>query len=547
MRYQYRGILALIALGAVTGCVDLEEQLVSGVSSDFYASPQGVEAAVNATYSHLRTVYLSERSVNISEFGTDLWTNGDQGGNKAFNFYDAGLNSGNGNFSGAWGDWYRAINNANAVLDRASEVEGMNAQLRDVRLGEVRFLRAFFYFHLVQTFGDVPLTLSENRGVITEMTRTPASEVYDAIEADLLAAIDALPLAQPDYGRATKGAAQHLLAKVLLTRAYRPYAKSDDFQRAAQYAEAVIGSGEYSLLPEFSQVFDINNQRHSEVVFSVQSTYDRQYLNGNNGDGNRYHLYFLGFYDDSRGLPRSILYGRAFRRLRPTEFALNLWDKEIDGRYHASFQHIWYATADAVGGAGTNGGPIAVGDTAMWLAEFDVTPEFRASKPYRIYDYSQWKNDEEEFRFPSLLKHQDPLRPSINEENGQREYMYARLAGTHLIAAEAYLGAGDAAAAVPHLNAVRRRGARPGSEDAMEITAADVDLDFILDERGRELMGEINRWYDLVRTNKLVERVTLHNRKAAAAGFLRDHHALRPIPQSQIDAVENEFPQNPGY
>ena len=81
----------------------------------------------------------------------------------------------------------------------------------------------------------------------------------------------------------------------------------------------------------------------------------------------------------------------------------------------------------------------------------------------------------------------------------------------------------------------------------MEITAADVDLDFILDERGRELMGEVNRWYDLVRTGTLVERVTAHNRKAAAAGFLREHHSLRPIPQSQIDAVQNEFPQNPGY
>jgi starch-binding outer membrane protein, SusD/RagB family len=255
----------------------------------------------------------------------------------------------------------------------------------------------------------------------------------------------------------------------------------------------------------------------------------------------------MGFYDDSRGLPRSIQYGRAFRRLRPTEFALNLWDKEHDTRYHDSFQHIWYATTPAVGGAGTSGGAIAVGDTAMWLAEFDVTEEFRASKPYRIFNYSQWKNDEEEFRFPSLLKHQDPNRPSINEENGTREFMYARLGETYLIAAEAYLGMGNPAAAVPHINEVRRRAARTGSEDEMEITAADVDIDFILDERGRELIGEVNRWYDLVRTGTFLERVLAHNRKAAAAGFVREHHALRPIPQSQIDAVENDFPQNPGY
>ncbi len=544
MRKGIRGILGLLVLGTMPACVDLEEVLVSGVSSQFYSSPQGVEAAVNAVYSHLRLIYFNERSVNLLEFGTDLWTNGDQGGNKSFNFYDAGLNSGNGNFSGYWTDSYRAINTANAMLDRVAEIQGMDPAIRDIRIGEVRFLRAFFYFHLVQTFGDVPLFLSENRGVITEMERTPAAEVYDAIEADLAAAIDALPVVQSNYGRATKGAAQHLLAKVLLTRAYKPYAKANDFQRAAQLAETVIASGAYSLRPQYAQVFDINGQRHSEVIFSVQSSYDPQ-LHG--GNGNRYHLFYLGFYDDSRGLPRSIEYGRAFRRLRPTEWALNLWDKEKETRYHDSFQHIWYATANAVGGPGTSGGPIAIGDTAMWLPEFDVTPEFRASKPYRIFNYSQWKNDEEEFRFPSLLKHQDPLRPSINEENGAREYMYARLGETYLIAAEAYLGMGQPAAAVPHINAVRRRAARPGFEDAMEITAADVTLDFILDERGRELMGEVNRWFDLVRTGKLVERVTAYNRKAAAAGFLREHHSLRPIPQNQIDAVQNDFPQNPGY
>ena len=118
MRYQFRGILGLIALAGASACVDLEEVLVSGVSSEFYASPQGVEAAVNATYSHLRTAYFNERSVVLSDFGTDLWTNGDQGGNKSFNFYDAGLNPGNGNFSGAWNDWYEwAIPAADDLYD----------------------------------------------------------------------------------------------------------------------------------------------------------------------------------------------------------------------------------------------------------------------------------------------------------------------------------------------------------------------------------------------------------------------------------------------
>ncbi len=81
----------------------------------------------------------------------------------------------------------------------------------------------------------------------------------------------------------------------------------------------------------------------------------------------------------------------------------------------------------------------------------------------------------------------------------------------------------------------------------MQITGTDVTLDFILDERGREFAGEQLRWFDLKRTGKLVERVTLHN--PVAAPFVKEYHNLRPIPQKQIDAVTNktEFSQNPGY
>jgi hypothetical protein len=307
-------------------------------------------------------------------------------------------------------------------------------------------------------------------------------------------------------------------------------------------AETVINTSGRSLRPQYRQVFDINNQRHSEVIFSVQSSYDAQ-LHG--GAGNRLHLYYLSFYDDRPGLARSILHGRAFRRKRPTQFAINLWDKTMDTRYHDSFQHVWLATnAAAQGALGTSRAPIAIGDTALVLTEFEVTPAYRQSKAYTIFAPSQW----DEFRFPSLDKHKDPLRPSVNEENGGREFMVMRLAETYLIAAEAQLGAGNPGAAVPHLNAVRRRAARPGFEAAMEITAGQVTLDFILDESARELMGEQTRWYDLVRTGKLVERVRLHNPQAAP--LIQPHHALRPIPQSQIDAIQggtDVFPQNPGY
>ena len=81
----------------------------------------------------------------------------------------------------------------------------------------------------------------------------------------------------------------------------------------------------------------------------------------------------------------------------------------------------------------------------------------------------------------------------------------------------------------------------------MQILPAQVTLDFILDERARELAGEQLRWFDLKRTNKLVERVKALNPDGAQ--FIQSYHVLRPIPQTQIDAVNNkdEFKQNPGY
>ena len=128
---------------------------------------------------------------------------------------------------------------------------------------------------------------------------------------------------------------------------------------------------------------------------------------------------------------------------------------------------------------------------------------------------------------------------------GSRDWVVLRLAETYLFASEAYMKAGDMDKAVEYMNVLRRASALPGKETEMEITAADLDIDFILDERGRELCGELWRWFDLGRTNKLYERITKYNN--LAAGKMQEYHQLRPIPQSQIDRTSNEYPQNPGY
>ncbi|MEL6926039.1 MAG: RagB/SusD family nutrient uptake outer membrane protein, partial [Bacteroidota bacterium] len=139
----------------------------------------------------------------------------------------------------------------------------------------------------------------------------------------------------------------------------------------------------------------------------------------------------------------------------------------------------------------------------------------------------------------------DDTRPDRQKTQGQRDFILMRLADAYLLRAEARLAQNDVDGATADINVVRRRGAWPGQESANEITASDVDLDFILDERGRELIGEAHRWMDLTRTNKLVERVRLHNPQAAPN--IQDFHVVRPIPQTQIDNTLGGYPQNSGY
>ena len=148
-----------------------------------------------------------------------------------------------------------------------------------------------------------------------------------------------------------------------------------------------------------------------------------------------------------------------------------------------------------------------------------------------------------------LVKHLDPLRPEVNWTAGSRNVFVYRLADTYLLAAEAAFLSGNAQKAAEYINVVRRRAAVPGHEAEMEIKSSDVTIDFILDERARELMGEMHRWYDLKRTDKLMERMNDPEISPMTAGKFKDYHVLRPIPRDQLTNVSNpeEFTQNPGY
>lgn len=534
-------ILFITGLLFVSSCQDfLHEDLVTGVSADsYYSSEKGFESAVNATYEPLRSFYAKEGGMTVTVFGTDTYTNGSDGSHKGINQYDARLNANEYYFRSTWQDFYRAINQANAVIARADNVPDLSDDLKTKRIAEARFLRALYYFNLVRMYGDITLSLKETQGVQTEAKRSPASEIYSkAIIPDLKFAISNLPVKQDDYGRATKPAAQQLLAKVYLTRGYTSYAKSDDFSDAAALAEHVINDYDFQLLDSWKDVFDINNQQNKEVVWSVQYTKDLML----NGGGNHAHLYFLMEYDVLPGMTRDVANGRPWKRFQPTNYLLGLWDRNNDVRYRDGFKHVFYANNPNSIPEDGNGNPkFSVGDTAIYLPGHEVTQSFRDSKPYMIIAPSDYTKK----LYPTLTKFLDPTRPDANATEGQRDFMVMRLAGTHLIAAEAYFKMGNNTKAAEHINAVRMRAAKTGHEDDMKITASDVDLDLILDERARELVGEMQRWFTLTRTHTLVNRVKKYN--PDAANNIQPYHRLRPIPQEQIDRSDGNYGQNEGY
>jgi hypothetical protein len=182
-----------------------------------------------------------------------------------------------------------------------------------------------------------------------------------------------------------------------------------------------------------------------------------------------------------------------------------------------------------------------VGDTAVYMPGVDMTAAQKAAIRYKVYGPSDYTDA----MFPTLNKFLDPTRTSTNQEPGQRDLVIMRLSNTYLMLAEALMRGGNATAAVPYVNAVRTRAAKPGQTAAMQITAADLNLDFILDERARELTGETTRWFDLKRTGKLVERVKKYN--AAGAPNIQEFHNLRPIPNNEILLSTGTMAQNPGY
>ncbi len=539
----YIAIAALTILAGVSSCKKtLEEKNPSGVTAEsVFTTPQGFEALVNAAYAYQRWWYGKEEGYSISEMGTDIWTSGSGDVYPDLSKY-VNLQGSNGALTSEWQNFYAAVNLCNAGINGAANA-GLSNAARTQREAELRFLRAFYYWHIVETWGGVHFTTQETSGIITTANKTPVDTFYAQIFRDLNFAVNNLAVTTTDYGRVTKPAAMSFLARMYLTRGMNAEANA--------MARAVINGGfGFQLQASYADLWKMSNLVNKEIVYAVNystnlSLNDLADANsnplGHSRGSNNGHLLFIMKYDDQPGMLRDILNGRPFNRYQPTRFLLDLFNENDDARYEGSFKQVWICNNT------TRPTGMKIGDTAVYCSKQVVG----GTHIYKLYDrnavYNTDGSTKDNLHYVSLSKFDDPTRASANEAQSARDAFVIRFSELYLIASEAQFKLGRADSAAYYMNFVRTRAAKTGRTAAMQVVASQMTLDFILDERAREFAGEQLRWFDLKRTGKLIDRIKVDNPDVAAN--VQAYHTVRPIPQSQIDAVTNrsEFTQNTGY
>jgi hypothetical protein len=283
----------------------LQEPITEKVTTNFYSTEIEIEEAIIGVYAALQedglyNAYLTVLGEIPSDNTFDEVPANDDGNYGQLDEFT--VISSNAIISGTWQDSYVAIQRANVVLNRIEDVGFEDETVKNSRKGEMRFIRALLYFNLVRIYGDVPLVVEEAEDVndYFGQGRTSEDEVYTQIKEDLTEAIELLPLTVSEQGRVTRGAAQALLGKVLLTL--------QNFSQAEVYLQNVVSSGSYSLVSKPDLVFGVENENNQEIIFAVQFASG---VNGNSEGSDAFRLFSpSGTVSSAKGhnLPTKSLY-----------------------------------------------------------------------------------------------------------------------------------------------------------------------------------------------------------------------------------------------
>lgn len=547
-----------------SGCSDfLEEHNRSAVTVEggYYDTEKGFESLINSCYTPLRFLGGKSAAMAFSETGTDILAPGGGCDYPAIVSYQNDFDGTNPISREYFDRFYKAINFCNTAVSHVKNVPFGDKSLTSKREAEARFLRAYYYWILAETFGDTYYTDKPSESIIMAPEKTSVADIYTHIFEDLDFCIDSrLSSAQSDGGRVTVWAAKALKARLLLTRASM-LNDNELYGQAYTLAKEVIDNGPFELSDDFASVFDMANadgNGNKEVVWYVDYSSTNQLYNQEmdndiiRSGGNHTHLIFCMKYDDQPGMVRSIEYGRPFNHYMPTRYLLDCYEEENDQRFEATFRSLWKANG---GKPGTNYPKMVQGDTAIWVTKDIVSASKRAwaKERYQIFDRTDIYNEDgsvkSQKQYMPISKFEDPTRATTNEDRGTRDAFMIRVAEMYLIVAEAGAKTGKADA-LNYMNVLRTKRAKTGKEDAMKVTRDDIEnIDFILDERARELAGEQLRWFDLKRMGTEIFLRRIKKGNPDAGKNVQAYHTLRPFPQTFLDAITNkdDFLQNEGY
>lgn len=542
-------ITALAAFAMLfTACNDfITEEIHSDITSENFITEDTADQLVVGIYTEVRDLY---KDLSYKYTGTDIFTSpNDVNSVSSGNDY-VGVSVPSS--SSVWSNNYSVIAKANTAINRyENQVTWSDAKLTDKAYGiaQAKGLRALCYFNLAQQYGGVVIDVEEPTTIRSDYTRSTEEETYAFIISELEAAIPDL-LDAPETGRFSKRAAQHVLAEVYLTRAYKSYALSTDFTTAAELAEDAIGS--YDIRSQtFPEVFAYDNQENAEILFAAQWGSDGLTADKNNNK----HSKFMYHVENLPGISRATPYGYMSESILPTPYFYSLF-ADNDTREGATIHRALIADVDYAFEGALEVDNIVAGDTVVYFPKHELDADDLAARLNRYYVYQPdeylwgrpddiagvnypYSYNTELTNYPIFKKFEDEDFSETAE--GARDTFIFRVAETHLIAAEAYLGAGNTASADAHINRVRER----ATGVANHYSSATIDD--ILDERALELAGESSRWAVLKRTGKLEERINLYNPHVVNHGAFEAYHLLRPIPADEFIYSPETMTQNPGY
>ena len=564
----YSVALAACCMGTMTSCSDfLDASNKSNVTAkQSFATKEGLNNLVNNAYQHLQNVYAAPLFTSCFSAGTDMYADARNKMNEALNTYET-LTPENTDIKNLYTYLYSGIRAANSVSYYAQTAQ-VDEKTKGQLVGEARVLAAYEYYLLVNNFGGVPIMKDFLTTADTGYPKSSPEDVYAYIISELEDVISKNVLqastATKGGGRISQETAKAILAKTYLSAAW-DLNKQEYFSKAAALADEVIAGRR--LTTPFAKLWKADGSGDDNEEFLWDVEYDLATANNTTSGGTEwsgYYCNYLGGNEDNIKATTSSYV--------PTLYTLHCF-KKGDQRYDATFMKelpdinkgnaantgywTWYKNGESLVGK-----PV----TRYYSAWYETDADFEAWKAidpanrantYRIPMDSQSKEaqnmdgrDMEYYDNQQLVYGSSPCKKFDDSKTAKtekntcyRDIHIITLPEMYLVAAEAYLKAGDNPKALARLNEVHQRAGLPA------LTGT-ITIDDILDENACENFGNEARWMDLRRTQTLVTRCTKYNHEMGdkAAQYI-GKKLLRPIPQAAIDANDQLTlaDQNPGY